>query len=215
MPHLWHRVFHEVSRAAGPSQQAGRLHPPWQGGLPRIDWFFSVVANKWLGSRARARSRLKGGLQPGLAAPRMSSLAKSCQGARTFGQGDGAGAHAMGDGASPFAVDFDGDGTLQQADGDDQAVNLVRVGDDTFQTRQRAAFDVHLRADGETPPRLRRKAGTKDRTNGLDLVEVDGDGDLAGTDDTDHAGRGQDGQAIIHIELAEQVTREERERSEE
>jgi hypothetical protein len=46
-------------------------------------------------------------------------LANSRQGARTFGQGDGAGVHAIGDGASPFAVDFDGDGTLQQADGDD------------------------------------------------------------------------------------------------
>src|ERR1019366_6306219 len=127
MPHLRHRVFHEVSWAAGPSQQAGQLHPPWQHGLPRIDWVLSVVANKWLGNRARVRSPRKGGLQPGLAAPRMSSLAKSRQGARAFGQGHGAGAHAIGDGASPLAVDFDGDGTLEEADGDDQAVNLVGV----------------------------------------------------------------------------------------
>src|ERR1035437_1934189 len=138
-------------------------------------------------------------------------LAKSCHGASTFGQGDGAGAHAMGDGASPLAVDFDGDGTLEEADGGDQAVNLVRVGDDTFQPRQRAALDVYLRSDGETRPGLRRKAGTKDRPNGLNLIEVNGNGDLADTDDADHAGRGQDGQAIAHVELAEQIAREERE----
>jgi hypothetical protein len=141
----------------------------------------------------------------------MSSLAKSRQGARAFGQGHGAGAHAIGDGASPLAVDFDGDGTLEEADGDDQAVNLVGVGDDAFQTRQRAALDVHLRSDAEGGPRLRCKAGTKDGTNGLDLVEVNGDGDLPGTDDTDDAGRGQDGQAIAHVKLAEQIAREERE----
>src|ERR1035437_9631924 len=109
-------------------------------------------------------------------------LAKSCQGASTFGQGDGAGAHAIGDGASPLAVDFDGDGTLQQADGDDQAVNLVGVGDDTFQPCQRAALDVYLRSDAEGGPRLRCKAGTKDDPNGLDFVVVNGDGGLADTD---------------------------------
>src|ERR1035437_3949141 len=134
-------------------------------------------------------------------------LAKSCQGASTFGQGHGAGAHAIGDGASPLAVDFNGDGTLQQADGDDEAVNLVGVGDDTFQPYQRAALDVHLRADAERGPRLGGKAGTKDGTNCLDLIEVNGGGGLAGTDDTDHAGRGQDGQAIAHVKLAEQITR--------
>src|SRR5450759_5460719 len=60
-------------------------------------------------------------------------------------------------------------------------------------------------------PRLRCKPGAKDRPNGLDLVVVHGDRDLAGTDDTDHTGRGQDRQAIAHIKLAKQITREERE----
>src|ERR1017187_833345 len=138
-------------------------------------------------------------------------LAESCQGAGTFGEGDGAGAHGWGDGASPVAVDFDGDGTLQQADGDDEAVNLVRIGDDAFQPRQGAALDVHLRSDAEKRPRLRCKARAKDGANGLDLFEVNGDGDLAGTDDTDDAGRGEDGQAMVHVELAERIAGEERE----
>src|ERR1017187_3569689 len=138
-------------------------------------------------------------------------LAESCQGAGTFREGDGAGAHVRGDGASPLAVDFDGDGTLQQADGDDEAVDLVRVGDDALQPYQGAALDVDLGSDAETGPRLRGKAGTKDGANGFDLFEVNGDGDLAGTDDTDDAGRGEDGQAIAHVKLAEQITGEERE----
>src|ERR1019366_8145287 len=137
--------------------------------------------------------------------------AESCQGAGTFGEGDGAGAHGWGDGASPLAVDFDGDGTLQQADGDDEAVDLVRVGDDAFQPGQGAALDVHLRSDAEKRPRLRGKARAKDGANGLDLFEVKGDGDFAGTDDPDDAGRGGDGQAMVHVELAERIAGEERE----
>ena len=118
----------------------------------------------------------------------------------------------MGDGASPLAVDFNGDGTLQEADGDDEAVNLVGIGDDPFEPCQRAALDVYLRSDGETRPGLRRKAGTKDRPNGLNLIEVNGDGGLAGTDDTDDAGRGEDGhEAIADVEPAEQIAGEERE----
>src|ERR1035438_10071244 len=111
--------------------------------------------------------------------------AESCQGAGTFGEGDGAGAHGWGDGASPLAVDFDGDSTLQQADGDDEAVNLVRVGDDAFQPGQGAALDVHLRSDAEKRPRLRGKARAKDGANGLDLFEVNGDGDLAAGEELD------------------------------
>ena len=38
----------------------------------------------------------------------------------------------MGD---PIAVNFDGDGTLQQADGDYQAVDFVRLGDDRLPRR--------------------------------------------------------------------------------
>src|ERR1035437_7985858 len=138
-------------------------------------------------------------------------LAESCQGASAFGQGDGAGTQAMGEAAAPLAVYFDGDGTLEEADGDDKAVNLVGVGDDALQTRQRAALDVYLRSDAEGGPRLRCKAGAKDRPNGLNLIEVNGGGGLADTDDADHAGRGQGGQAIAHVELAEQIAREERE----
>src|ERR1035441_7089166 len=138
-------------------------------------------------------------------------LAQSCQGAGTFGEGDGAGAHGCRNGENALAVDFDGDGTLQQADGDDEAVNLVRIGDDAFQPGQGAALDVHLRSDAEKRPRLRGKARAKDGANGLDLFEVNGDGDLAGTDDTDDAGRGEDGQAMVHVELAERIAGEERE----
>src|ERR1035441_69987 len=117
-------------------------------------------------------------------------LASACQGARTFGQGHGAGAHAIGDGASPLAVDFNGDGTLQQADGDEQAGNRVRVGEEAFKPCQWAALDAYLGSDAEKRPRLRGKARAKDGANGLDLFDVNGDGDLAGTDDTDDAGRG-------------------------
>ena len=128
-----------------------------------------------------------------------------------YGNGHGAGAHAIGDGAGPLAVDFDGDGALQEADGDDQAINFVGIGDDAFEADQRAALDVDLGSDLEKGPRLRGKPGTKDRLNGLDLFFVNGDGDLAETDDTDHARGGHDRQAVAHIEPAEQISREERE----
>src|ERR1035441_9868733 len=128
-----------------------------------------------------------------------------------FGQGDGAGAHAMVDGTSPLAVDLDGDGTLQEADGDDEAVNLVGIGDDPFQPCQRAALYVYPRSDAEEGPRLGGEPGAKDGANGLDFLDVHGDGKLAGTDDTDDGGRGEDGQAIVHVKLAEQIAGEERE----
>src|ERR1039458_7847763 len=128
-----------------------------------------------------------------------------------FGQGHGAGAHAIGDGTSPLAVDFNGDGTLQEADGDDEAVNLVGIGDDSFQPCQRTALYVYLRSDAEEGPRLGGEPGPEDGANGLDFLDVHGDGKLAGTDDTDDAGRGEDGQVIVHVKLAEQVAGEERE----
>src|ERR1017187_410428 len=117
----------------------------------------------------------------------------------------------IGDGASPLAIDFDGDGTLQQADRDYQAINLVRVGDDAFQACQGAALDVHLGADAEKRPRLRYKPGTKDVPNGLDLFVVNWNGSLAGADDAYHAGGRQNGQAVEHIKSTEQITREKRE----
>lgn len=58
-----------------------------------------------------------------------------CQGGRLRGHGKGARPHTVDGGASPLAVDLDGNGTLQQADGDDQAPSLVHVGNDAFQTR--------------------------------------------------------------------------------
>src|ERR1039458_3535359 len=115
----------------------------------------------------------------------------------------------IGDGASPFAIDFDGDGTLQQADGDYQAINLVRVGDDAFHACQGAALDVHLGADTEKRPRLRSKSGTKDRSNGTDLFIVDRDGGPAGANDRDYSRGGQDGQqAVVYVEAAEQIAGE-------
>jgi hypothetical protein len=96
-------------------------------------------------------------------------LARCRQGARSCGHGSGTGTNTVEDGASPLALDFDGDGTLQQVDGDDQAANLVGVGDDALQPCQRAAFDIHLGAGAQEGPRLRRKPGTENRPNGLDL----------------------------------------------
>src|ERR1035438_10400228 len=113
----------------------------------------------------------------------------------------------IGDGASPLAIDFDGDGTLQQADGDYQAINLVRVGDDAFHACQGAALDVHLGADTEKRPRLRSKPRTKDRSNGLDFFVVDRDGGLAGANDAYHAGGSQNGQAVAHIKSTEHIDR--------
>src|ERR1035437_9073713 len=137
-------------------------------------------------------------------------LAGLRHGAGTLGEGDGAGAHALGDGAGPLAVDLDGDGTLQQVDGKDEAINLVRVGDAAFQAGEGAALNVHLGADLEKRPRLRYKPGTKDGPNGLNLFVADGDGGLAGADDADHAGGRQNGQAVEHIKSTEQITWEKR-----
>jgi hypothetical protein len=129
----------------------------------------------------------------------------------TYGNGHGAGAHAIGDGARPLAVDFDGDGALQEADGDDQAINFVGIGDDAFEADQRAALDVDLGSDAEMRPGLGGKAGTKDEADGLDFVEVDGGGDLADTDDADDAGGGQDGKAVRDVKAAKRIAGKERE----
>jgi hypothetical protein len=91
-------------------------------------------------------------------------------------------------------------------------MHFVRVDNYPFHTNQRAALDVHPGSDLETRPRLGRKAGTKDRPNGLDLVVVYRDGDFARTDNVDHAGCGEYRQeGMAYIEAAEQVTGEERE----
>jgi hypothetical protein len=91
-------------------------------------------------------------------------------------------------------------------------MNLVHVSDYTFDPYQRTTFDVYLRADAEKRPRLYCKPRTKDRPNALDLGVVNRDRGLAGTDDTNYAGSGQDWhQAITRVEPAEQVAWEERE----
>jgi hypothetical protein len=93
---------------------------------------------------------------------------------------------------------------LEHADGDYQAVNLVRVYDNTFQPGQRAALDVHLSSDAEKGPWLRGKTGTEDGTNCLDLFDVNGDGGLAGAEDADNTGRGEDGhETVTHVKSAE------------
>jgi hypothetical protein len=112
--------------------------------------------------------------------------------------------------ASPLTVDFDGDRTLQQADRDYQAIDLVRVGDDAFHTRQRAALEVHPGADAEEGPRLRCKPGTKDCPDRVDFFVVDREGGLARAHDAYHTGGSQNGQAVAHIKSTEQITWEKR-----
>jgi len=139
-------------------------------------------------------------------------LAGLSKGAHTFGQGDGARAHAIGDGAGPVAVDFDGDGTLEQVDGNYEAIYFVGIGDDAFQAGEGAVLDIDLGTDFEEGPRAGGEAGTKDGANGLDLVLIDGEGGFAGADDTDDAGGGEDGQeAAGDVETAEEIAGEERE----
>jgi len=140
-----------------------------------------------------------------------AASASFCQWARTFGQGHGAGAHTIQDGTNPLAVDFDGDGTLQQADGDYEAINLVRAGDRAFHACQGAALDVHSGADTEKRPRPRRKPRTKDNPDGLDLFIVNWDRGFAEAHDAYHAGGSQNGQAVAHIKSTEQITWEKRE----
>src|SRR5580700_6836709 len=118
---------------------------------------------------------------------------------------------ASGDGASPLTVYFYGDGTLQQADGNYQPANLVRVDDDTLKAFQRAGVDAHFGSQLKKRPRLRPEPGTQDRSDGLDLVFVNRDWSFASANDIEHSGSGQNGhQAITRVKPAKQVTREKR-----
>src|SRR5580658_6696070 len=98
--------------------------------------------------------------------------------------------NGVGDRTRPVAIDLDGDGTLQQADGNYETVDFIRISDDTFETREGTVLDVDLRAYGEVGPRPRGEARTNNGSDGLDFLFVNRNRDLAGTKDADDAGSG-------------------------
>jgi hypothetical protein len=122
----------------------------------------------------------------------------------------GGGQHLLSsDGGDPFAIDFDGDGTLQEGDGCDEAEGFFDFHDYAFGAGEGAVVDADAAADGKSEPGLDTEGGAEHGLDGGDFGIGDGSRPGAEADDPSDAGGLEDGEAMDGVEAAEDVTGEE------
>src|ERR1035438_9892796 len=108
-------------------------------------------------------------------------------------------------------VDLNGDGALQQGDGEQEAVIFFHLDEDAFESGEGAVLDANTPAGCDVFPGFGSDARLEDAVDGSDFAGFDGARRPAETDDSDDTRRGHDGQAIARAKPAKQITREERE----
>jgi hypothetical protein len=112
-------------------------------------------------------------------------------------------------GASPFAIDLDGDGALKQRDGCDQTERVFELDDDAFYTGKGAALDTDFLAELEEWVGLDMLAEAQHGFDGEDFCGWDGFGTGTEADDAGDAGGFEYRHTMRGIEAAEDVAREE------
>jgi hypothetical protein len=113
------------------------------------------------------------------------------------------------DGGSPFTIDFDGDGTLQEGNRSDEAESAFDLDDGSFDAGEGTVLDADLPAGAEEGVRLDMETGFEHGTDRADFLFRDGDRMRAEADDADDAGAFEDGDAAGGVEAAEDVAGEE------
>ena len=117
------------------------------------------------------------------------------------------------DGGNPVAIDLDGDGALEEADGQDEAVLTVAADEESGESGEGADIDADLVTCLEIGPGLSGGAGVDGELDGVDFGVANRRGDACGSDEGEDSGRLEDLEslrAVIEIETAEEVAREER-----
>ena len=109
------------------------------------------------------------------------------------------------DQADPIAIDFDSDGALQKGNGNDQAVTLLGLDENSFEPVKTAMVDANEVSDLDEGPGLSGQPGLDDRVDGLDFLLIGRDRNLANSDDVYQAWGGQNGEPAVGTETAEDI----------
>jgi hypothetical protein len=107
-------------------------------------------------------------------------------------------------------IDFDCNRTLQQANGQDELDLGLDLNDDSGQTAQRPTLNLGHLSNIHVGPGQSRNTITPDALEGPDLVIINRDGCFADADDLNDARNHENGQTMVWVKPAEQVTGEQR-----
>jgi hypothetical protein len=108
------------------------------------------------------------------------------------------------DGADLMFIDLEGHGQLEEIDGDNEPAGACITSEYTFDTRQGAVFNPDALTDSEI--RCGASASFKGAANACDLMIRYGLGHSARADDVLDCRTAYDGNFLMRIEAAEQVT---------
>lgn len=112
--------------------------------------------------------------------------------------------------ADPLAVHLDGDGALEQVNGDDDPPFAFFLHQDALETFQRTADEADWFADAEVGPGLGGEPGAEDVLDSIDLFVGNRLGLVAEADDRHYARGSDDGLSTKGIEPAKYVAGKER-----
>lgn len=113
--------------------------------------------------------------------------------------------------ADPGAIDLDCNRALEKGHRNHEAVSASELDQYSFQAGKRALLEPDEVADPQERPRKRRKPGSYDSTDGLDLGVAHRNRSPSYADDVLDARRRQDGKATKGVKATEQISREKRE----
>jgi len=114
------------------------------------------------------------------------------------------------DETDPIAVYFDGDGALQKAYGNDQAVALLDLNENALEAFKRAVVDANDVSDFDEGPGLGGQAGLDDGVDGVDFAVIDRDRNSGDANDVDQGRSSEDVEPVVGIEAAEDIAGKER-----
>ena len=104
-------------------------------------------------------------------------------------------------------VKLDRHGTPQEFHGKHNAEGVLHLEQNTFYSGERTLANADTLSHREVIVRFSRGAGCDHPSKGCDFGVTDRRRDLTVSDDQFHAGRDEDGKAVIEIEPAEEISR--------
>jgi len=114
------------------------------------------------------------------------------------------------EGPDPITVHLDRDSSLEKRDGYADSIAHSYLSHNPFQPAKRSAFQSNSLTDSQRWPRHCQEARTNDELDRSYFAFINWHGFVSYTDDVEKSHRGQERQAVIKIESAEQITRKKR-----
>ena len=109
-------------------------------------------------------------------------------------------------GFNEFAIDLDGDSTLEHVDAEDKPPFITDTDEGAFETGEGSASDADAVAGVEIGVGVGGEVAGDEAADGLDLVGGDGSGLPPEADDVGHAWGLEDGEEGVGVEAGEEVT---------